>query len=398
MDYIKITSSKSEFRSVYEPWSTGGPGTILQRPRGSEMYWLPDGYTTIGDPTDCAGLSFGTDAVVLKDSDGTWWLFDPTYTGAYESFDYRWAGSNGELAFGVVVSNDAFYAEDVGKIKDDYPTGSPVSYTGLNALGLIYEYCSGGYSTSENALYSFGTLLNPALACGGDTDEQVWLYVTDNSGSGVNLDDYTQTLGYTSFDNYDAKFVTMRGSQYVSPSKTQRTLKVPKSVLKATYTFATAAAATSEPDQTTLVLGEGDEATIGTSGVKIKVLNITESLTPCTFGTGAGAAPTCDMSGVSAVIMPNNAASVPAKEVFPITSNMVVLDRDATALETGTVITIGGDVVNTVTASAIAGSGVDFAAQPVVVRAIGNKIVVAGLTSEDTITAGQQFVAGVTRN
>jgi len=33
-----------------------------------------------------------------------------------------------------------------------------------------------------------------------------------------------------------------------------------------------------------------------------------------------------------------------------------------------------------------------------VVRAIGNKIVVAGLTAQDTITAGQQFVAGLTRN
>ena len=170
------------------------------------------------------------------------------------------------------------------------------------------------------------------------------------------------------------------------------------SILKATYTFATVAAATSEPDATTLVLGEGDEATIGTSGVKIKVLNITESLTPCTFGTGAGAAPTCDMSGVSAVLMPNNAPSVAAKEMFPVTSNMVVLDSAATGLETGTVITVDGDVVNTVTANAIAGSGIDFAAQPVVVRAIGNKIVVAGLNPEDTIAAGQQFVAGVTRN
>jgi hypothetical protein len=222
-----------------------------------------------------------------------------------------------------------------------------------------------------------------------------------DDGSNAAWDAQLSDLGYEPSDfggNFEAKFVSLRGTQFVNPSGTAKTFKVPKSVLKETFTFATSAAATSEPDQTTLVLGEGDEATVGTTGVKVKVLNITESLTPCTFGTGAGAAPTCDMSGVSAVIMPNNAASVAAKEVFPVTSNMVVLDRDATALETGTVITIGGDVVNTVTASAIAGSGVDFAAQPVVVRAIGNKIVVAGLTSEDTISAGQQFVAGVTRN
>jgi uncharacterized protein (DUF1786 family) len=96
--------------------------------------------------------------------------------------------------------------------------------------------------------------------------------------------------------------------------------------------------------------------------------------------------------------MPNNAPTVSAQQMYALTSNMVVLDRDATALDTGTIITVGGDVVNTVTADAIAGSGIDFQAQPVVVRAIGNKIVVAGLTPEDTITAGQQFVAALTRN
>jgi hypothetical protein len=104
------------------------------------------------------------------------------------------------------------------------------------------------------------------------------------------------------------------------------------------------------------------------------------------------------MSGVSAVIMPNNAASVQAEQHSAMTSNLVVLDSAATGLDTGTVVTVGGDVVNTVTASTIAGQGVDFAAQPVVVRAIGNKIVVAGLTSQDTLSAAQQFVAGVTRN
>jgi len=288
--------------------------------------------------------------------------------------------------------------EDVGKIKDD-TVGPLTTYTGIDGLGVLFDGAYGGPFTGSDELVTMWWFAPPPYA-----DDEVTLYIADDScatdilGCGPIFD--LSDLGYSSpvptGTSYEAKFVSMRGTQFVSPSGSSKTFKVPKSVLKATYTFATAAAATAEPDTTELILGEGDEATIGTSGVKIKVLEITEQLTPCTFAAGSGA--TCDMSGVSAVIMPNNAPTVTSKDVFPVTSNMVVLDRDATALETGTVITIGGDAVNTVTAAAIAGSGVDFQAQPVVVRAIGNKIVVAGLTSEDTIAAGQQFVAGVTRN
>jgi hypothetical protein len=343
------------------------------------MYWLPNGAVDDtcgflgGDPTD--------DSALLKDDDGNWWLFDNNVLGGPLTYDYRWAGSNGAVVINDAGGWDIWLAEDVGKIKYDLG-GGPITYSGgMDWLGIQYD------GTDLVSYYPLG---------GPYADDEIGLWIDDETGSlsGIDLTD----LGYESFTSYEAKFVSMRGTQFVSPSKTTRTFKVPKAVLKETFTFATSAAATSEPDATTLVLGEGDEATIGTSGVKVKVLNITESLTPCTFGTGAGAAPTCDMSGVSAVIMPNNAASVQAEQHSAMTSNLVVLDSAATGLDTGTVVTVGGDVVNTVTASTIAGQGVDFAAQPVVVRAIGNKIVVAGLTSQDTLSAAQQFVAGVTRN
>ncbi|NYZ60414.1 hypothetical protein H0O01_01805, partial [Candidatus Micrarchaeota archaeon] len=373
--YVKVTSSKGEFRSQAIPWYAGG--TAPTQKKGSEMYWLPGGAT---DDT-CGLVWIATDSVLLKDSDGDWWLFDPAIIAGPASFDYRWAGSNGMIEFGNVFWGYVDLYEDMGKVKDGTPAAN--TYTAVDQLTLWYDLFGPG---TKDELLSLNT----------NDDEEITFQMWDDT---LTTPFDLPELGYgTVAADYQAKFVSPRGTQFVSPSATSKTFKVPKSVLKATYTFATVAAATSEPDATTLVLGEGDEATIGTSGVKIKVLNITESLTPCTFGTGAGAAPTCDMSGVSAVLMPNNAPSVAAKEMFPVTSNMVVLDSAATGLETGTVITVGGDVVNTVTANAIAGSGIDFVAQPVVVRAIGNKIVVAGLNPEDTIAAGQQFVAGVTRN
>ena len=79
--------------------------------------------------------------------------------------------------------------------------------------------------------------------------------------------------------------------------------------------------------------------------------------------------------------MPNNAPSVETIVPYGLTSNLVYLDTDNMDLESGKIITVGGDMVNTVTKDAIAGSDVDLEATPVVVREIGNKIVVAGLNA-----------------
>ena len=164
------------------------------------------------------------------------------------------------------------------------------------------------------------------------------------------------------------------------------------------YTFAAADSEDADPDTNTYLLGEGDEQAVGTTGVTIKVLEITEQLTPCTIGE-AGEAPLCtpNMGAVSAVIMPENTPSVEASVPYKLTSNLVVLDSDATALDSGVVVTVGGDVANTVTADAIEGAEVDFTATPVVVKAIGNKIVVAGLNAEDTLAAAEQFVGELQR-
>ncbi|MEW5996667.1 MAG: S-layer protein [Candidatus Micrarchaeota archaeon] len=375
----KVTSSGNEMFRRDGTLAFDEAGDIMGIKRGSELWFLYNDTAVVTDT--CGTLAPMVGDVILKDGDGKYWYFP--YSGPLE-VEYRQAGSDGGLWFynatdgNTGTDPEMWLVENAGDWKNE---SGGQTFNIIDGLGVYVD-------PDDDRLY------DPFAA----DDERIGLQITEEGEDVATTTTLfgDSTLGYESGEDYESKFVSLRGTQFTGASNTGRDFKVPKSLLDATYTFATTAAETAEPDTTTLVLGEGDEATIGTTGVKVKVVEITEELTPCTFGTGAGA-PTCDLSGVSAVIMPNNAPTVTAVERFALTSNMVVLDSEATALDTGTIVTVGGDQVNTVTADAIAGSGVDFQAQPVVVRAIGNKIVVAGLTAEDTITAGQQFVAGVTR-
>ena len=111
---------------------------------------------------------------------------------------------------------------------------------------------------------------------------------------------------------------------------------------------------------------------------------------------GSGGVPQCtvDSTGVAAVISPANAASVQVSQPYKLTSSMVLLDSEAMS---GVAITVGGPAVNTVTAEALKDSNVNFDVDNVVVKEIGNKIVVAGKTARDTMAAADQFIAGVKR-
>ncbi|MFP3950513.1 MAG: hypothetical protein ACLFUZ_05515, partial [Candidatus Micrarchaeia archaeon] len=200
--------------------------------------------------------------------------------------------------------------------------------------------------------------------------------------------------------HYEEGFISMRGTEFSSGSDSQYQFKVPDRVMKTSWTFSTVEAAESEPDTSTFTLHEGEETTVGTTEVTVKAVSIDQELTPCTMGTGTGEEPLCtpDMSTVSAVVMPDNAPSVDTIVPYSLTSNLVYLDTDNVALDTGVIVTVGGDAVNTVTKDAIAGSEVDFEATPVVVKQLGNKIVVAGYSAEDTMAAGEQFLSELTSN
>ncbi|MBS3069321.1 S-layer protein [Candidatus Micrarchaeota archaeon] len=192
---------------------------------------------------------------------------------------------------------------------------------------------------------------------------------------------------------FELPLVTERGSQVLDVSTSDAEMQIAKKVGMPTFTFAASDIVVSEGNTADYVLGEGDSETFG--GVEVTVSKIEQTVGSCTASTSGGVACTVDTS--KAVISPNNAAQVVATQPYTLTSNLVVTDREAPS--TGVVIAVGGPLVNTVTADMLSGSTVDFQTDAVVVREIvpSSKIVVAGATAADTLTAAEQFIAGIRR-
>ncbi len=191
----------------------------------------------------------------------------------------------------------------------------------------------------------------------------------------------------------DNGHITERGSEFRSRDKSTITFNMAEKLGHAQWVLAPTSTNTTSADTTVVTLGEGDQTTIG--GVTVKVLQITEDVGACSAGTGAVSC-TADMSGVSAVIMPNNAPSVTVAMPYTGTyGNLVILDSDAVGVNT--LISVGGDKVNSVTADLLSGSAVDWTATPQVVREVvqGSKIVVAGKEASDTLAAAQTFISQV---
>jgi len=192
---------------------------------------------------------------------------------------------------------------------------------------------------------------------------------------------------------YDAPLISERGSKFIGLSSDTVEFDVAKKIADAKYVLMS-----SGTESTSNVLkkslAEGEETEL-TGGIKVKVDTITQTVGSCVAGAVAGSTPDCtvDSSGVSAVISPNNAASVEVSEPYLLSSDLVVLDSNAAGV--GKVISVGGPAVNSVTREALAGSDVDFATKSVVVQEVGNTIVVAGYSAADTLTAAGQFIAGI---
>ncbi len=188
-------------------------------------------------------------------------------------------------------------------------------------------------------------------------------------------------------------YVSERGSVFKSLDENTVQFDMAHKLAKAQWYLAAASSSAADASKTIVTLGEGESTTV--SGVTVKVLEITEDVGACSAGTGSVSC-TADMSTVSAVIMPNNAPSVSV--AMPYTGsygNLVVLDSDAVGVNT--LVSVGGDKVNSVTADLLQGSAVDWTAETKVVREVvqGSKIVVAGKEAADTLAAAQDFVAQV---
>ena len=85
-----------------------------------------------------------------------------------------------------------------------------------------------------------------------------------------------------------------------------------------------------------------------------------------------------------------NVANLGERQDIP--TDLVIMDNAATNVET--VIAVGGPMVNTITEALLAGESPLGSAGDVYVAEVGaGKIVVAGYTADDTMTAARNFIA-----
>ena len=170
-------------------------------------------------------------------------------------------------------------------------------------------------------------------------------------------------------------------------------MSVPKTIRHVTWSFNTAEAAESA-DTTTWTGGEGDSTVVG--GVTVTVDSIDETLSTC--GVSAGGSATCTFNN-DAVATINGQPSITVKEANPTAvnpSSLVILDKDAGS--TASVISVGGEVVNTVTAQLLTGVDHDYDTAPVVQEVGTGSIVVAGKEAPDTLQAAMDFINGLTES
>ncbi len=284
-----------------------------------------------------------------------------TTGGGLVELRYEGNTSNPSGGGGINVSLKVF--EDMGKVN----TTTQVASTFQLVLRNITTYDAG---------FSF-------LPTTGTTTK----YVNYTSGAGDSGSIYVPSPA--SSTTREEGYYTERGSQFAGLAADNAQFKIAKKIGK--LMFALVAPGGNLSSTTSETLGVGATTTFG--DIKVTVKDITGTGT-CTVGAGGTPLCTPDMTGVSAQV--DGQASLETSVPYRLTSKMVMLDSEAPS---GIVITVGGPIVNTVTADALEGSDVDFNTDSVVVRVIGdNRIVVAGATAADTMTAADRFIAGITRS
>jgi len=337
-------------------------GFKLSPYKGSRFYVIMDSNES----------GYDTGDILFQDDNNNWYHVDNT--GGVLAVEYAQAGKNGYIL--AYTSADIMLVEDAGRYENrDIVDGMDVYmvYDGANLY--LYDYS-------------------------GTDDDDITFYTgeeTDAADLLTNPSVAFSQLGYVNGTDYESgKFISLRGT-VVTKDKGDRQFKVPNKVRQVLLRFKPTTAAAAKPDTFTCdKIPEGGTCKVG--NVEILVKSIDQVVAPCSV-SGAEA---CAVESVNAQIVDENnqamGAQVTASVPYTLTSNLMYLDSEATGLGTGVVITVGGQAVNTVTAAALeeAGTTID-STNNVVVKQVGNKIIVAGYTAEDTLTAVDQFLAGVKR-
>lgn len=326
---------------------------------------LSNAFTVNGAPVssfyvDLGNITYTNSTYVYYQQSGMNCFFRQTISGSSTMATYN-------LGDGVTQSLIALYVYG--------GNGSVASSTG-NFSFYLEEKASSTSDDKDRFLFEIDNSTDTAWAfTGSSTQSKIKYRPAVTTGP-----HYTDQL----YKAVDPGYTSERGSVFLSLSSKASYIKVAKKIAEATYFVNTVGAAPS--GATTITLAEGEEQTLA-GGVQIKAKSITEKVGACTVGGGAGCK--VDMTPVSAVLNTGEASKnviVPYK-----VSNLVALDSDNP--NAAVLIAVGGPVVNTVTAEALGGSSPLAKPGDMVVKEVGNKIVVAGYTAQDTVAAGNDFLS-----
>jgi len=334
---------------------------------------LGGGFNGIGDDLGAIGEEDQIEDLLQSMAAGSgsagWNLGDPEFVFAIA--EKAGSGSSNEFVdywvFGVDDSDTGTPGDATFDFDSEFNTVAPVPVTSDNEE-ILYGHAVSNPGESDSC--AFGSV---EFYCGPIASGPV----------------------STGMEFVEEGYISERGSEFKTIDDNTVEFEMAHKLARAQWFLAPSSTAVDDASKTVILLGEGDSEIVG--GVTIKVLEITEDVGACGANGGAVAC-TADMSGVSAVIMPDNAPSMAAQMPYTGTyGNLVILDSDAVGVNT--LVSVGGDKVNSVTEELLSSSPVDWAAERKVVREVvqGSKIVVAGAEGTDTLEAAQDFVAQVQR-
>lgn len=405
--YVRVTSGTSTaFRMT-------GLGLSTDEGTGDTIYVGTNNVTCTGDPLELNNFPAGTALITSGTSStakDTWILrnmtSDISVYGAgnhiyyANNISYELAGDGTTTWAGggllVIAHPDAFNGTYFAGV--DF-NGNTSGGENVSMYFAISEKAGEGVSNADVDRMIFG-LQNASASSSWSFNFDLNTNITDTLDKDKVRYLYAGPAANTGTANVEEGTVSERGSVFVTMEDTKVEFQIANDVARSVFTLATVEAEETPAGTISKVLEEGESYTTS-NDVTIKVDSIDcEAVAAGSAGTGTSPACVVDDSGLSAVIMPQNEASVEA--AIPYTgsvANMVVLDTEAANV--GTLITIGGPVVNTVTAELLEGSDVaDPSTWPeskLVREMAPGKIVCAGLNAEDTLEACSDLVAQLQR-
>ncbi len=266
-------------------------------------------------------------------------------------------------------------------------SGAPSPGTGA---GQYFTYTVNELAVATNSLatdsLSFGIFNNT----GGVTSQPLFQLNYTATGAQHNNVSYTNSSGGSAFA-VRAGFRTERGSSVASVGPTTDTFNLAKTV--DTLQFVAGPATTSSNTALSTTTNYGPY----TVGQQTNIANVTiaQVNATCTFSKT-----TCTVVGANALVAtPSVSQAVVSSHLNTVTTPIAVLDVNAN--NASSLIVVGSAYVNSV-AGQIFANNPQFASSfdnggasgpnAVTVQAFGNKILVAGYTANQTVTAGNQFI------